>query len=46
MLENRVMQTRRRLVNLFTPETETDKNLIVTGIDRSGLKKILGLQYA
>lgn len=46
MLENRVMQTRKRLVNVFAPETETDKNLVITGIDRTGLKKILGLQYA
>ncbi len=46
MLDNRVMATRKRLINAFAPETETDKNLIVTGIDRHGLKKVLGLQYA
>ena len=47
MLENRVMATRRRLnTNVFQPETETDKNLIISGLDRTGLKKTLGLQYA
>lgn len=46
MLDNRVMATRKRLVNVFKPETETDKNLIVSGIDRNGLKKVLGLQYS
>ena len=46
MLENRVLATRRRLINPLAPETETEKNLIVSGIDRTGLKKVLGLQYA
>ena len=46
MLDNRVMATRKRLVNVFAPETETDKNLVVTGIQRTGLKNVIGLQYA
>jgi hypothetical protein len=46
MLDNRVMATRKRLQNVMAPETETDKNLVVTGITRDGLKNVLGLQYA
>jgi hypothetical protein len=46
MLDNRVMATRKRLQNVMAPETETDKNLVVTGITRGGLKNVLGLQYA
>ncbi len=46
MLENRVQATRKRLAQFQKPETETDRNLIVTGIDKTGLSKVLGLQYA
>ena len=42
----RALATRKRLNTYRQPETETDKNLIVTGVDTTGLKKVLGLQYA
>lgn len=45
-LEKRALASRKRLNNLNQPETETDKNLIVTGVDKTGLSKVLGLQYA
>jgi hypothetical protein len=45
-LEKRTLASRKRLNNLNQPETETDKNLIVTGVDKTGLSKVLGLQYA
>ena len=45
-LEKRALATRKRLNTVNKPETETDKNKIVTGVDSTGLGKILGLQYA
>lgn len=45
-LEKRALATRKRLQTFTKPETETDKNLIITGVDRTGLSKVLGLQYA
>ncbi len=45
-LEKRALASRKRLNNLNQPETETDKNLIITGVDKTGLSKVLGLQYA
>jgi len=45
-LEKRTLASRKRLNNLNQPETETDKNLIITGVDKTGLSKVLGLQYA
>lgn len=46
VLEKRALATRKRLNTVNKPETETDKNKIVTGVDATGLGKILGLQYA
>lgn len=45
-LEKRALATRKRLNTVNKPETETDKNLIVTGVDKTGLSKVLGLKYA
>jgi tektin-2 len=45
-LEKRALATRKRFETVRRPETETDKNLIVTGVDKTGLGKVLGLQYA
>ena len=45
-LEKRALATRKRLNTVNKPETETDKNLIVTGVDKTGLSKVLGMQYA
>ena len=42
----RALASRKRLGNFKKPETETDKNLIISGVDKTGLSKILGLQYA
>lgn len=46
VLEKRALANRRRLNNVNKPETETDKNLILSGVDKTGLGKVLGLQYA
>lgn len=45
-LEKRALATRKRLNTHKLPETETDKNLILSGVDKTGLGKVLGLQYA
>lgn len=45
-LEKRALATRKRLNTASLPQTETDKNLIVTGVDKTGLSKVLGLEYA
>lgn len=45
-LEKRALATRKRLQTFDKPQSETDKNLIITGVDKTGLSKVLGLQYA
>ena len=45
-LEKQALATRRRLETFREPETETDKNLIISGVNKTGLSKVLGLQYA
>jgi len=45
-LEKRALATRKRLNTSHLPQTETDKNLILTGVDKTGLGKVLGQQYA
>jgi hypothetical protein len=45
-LERRALASRKRLIDPSQPESQTDKNLILTGVDKTGLGKILGLQYA
>ncbi len=45
-LEKRALATRKRFNTAQKPETETDKNLIVTGVDKTGLSRVLGLNYA
>ena len=45
-LEKRALATRKRLNTVQMPQTETDKNLIITGVDKTGLGKVLGQQYA
>jgi len=46
MLEKRALATRKRLNTVHKSETETDRNFILTGVDKTGLGKVLGLQYA
>lgn len=45
-LEKRALATRKRLNTFDVPQTETDRNLIITGVDKTGLGKVLGHQYA
>lgn len=45
-LEKRALATRKRLNTVQIPQTETDKNFILTGVDKTGLGKVLGHQYA
>ena len=45
-LEKRALANRKKLASYKSPETETDKNFILTGVDKTGLGKVLGLQYA
>ena len=45
-LETRALATRKRLNTYDVPQTETDRNLIITGVDKTGLGKVLGHQYA
>jgi hypothetical protein len=45
-LEKRALATRKRMNTYNKPETETDKNLLITGVDQTGLSKVLGMQYA
>jgi len=46
VLEKRALANRKRLNNVNKPETETDKNLVLSGVDKTGLGRVLGLQYA
>ena len=45
MLENRALETRRRLNTEITPSTETDRNRQLFNMDTSGLRPILQSIY-
>jgi hypothetical protein len=45
MLENRALETRRRLNTEITPNTETDRNRQLLNMDTSGLRPILQSIY-
>lgn len=45
-LEKKALATRKRLNTVNKPQTETDRNLVVSGVDKTGLSKVLGMQYA
>ena len=45
MLEQRALDTRRRLNTQLTPSTETDRNQQLFNMDKSGLRPILQSIY-
>lgn len=45
MLENRALETRRRLNTEITPNTETDRNRQLLNMDTSGLRSVLQSIY-